>query len=145
MGTLYGTRQVAFWRTETTAAWTDCLYAVPSGIFEEYPVLDGAIVSAEDGIVLCPNEFSPRHQSFQHTRAFRFFQDRGVGLFIPEEAEAKLNYFRIADRDSLDRNSLDETQAYLIRRYNLLGILMICDAKTTFATSQLRELNSSPD
>lgn len=117
IGTLYGVRQVAYWDEESQSTHgKECLFVVP-GVFERWPDVDGAIVTVEDGITLCVNDFSNKAKHFQLSRLYQTFAQRG-GPVRACDLEANCGFLSIADR-TIDRANEETVARYLSRRYGL--------------------------
>jgi hypothetical protein len=117
IGTLYGVRQVAYWDEELqTAHGRECLFVVP-GVFERWPEIDGAIVTVEDSITLCVNDFSDKAESFSVSRLYQSFAQRG-GPVRACDLEANCGFLSIADR-TIDRANEEIVAQYLSQRYGL--------------------------
>jgi hypothetical protein len=117
IGTLYGIRQVAYWdETSQTAHGRECLFVVP-GVFERWPDIDAAIVTVENSITLCVNEFSAKLERFQSSLLYQSFAQRG-GPVSPSNLEANCGFLSIADR-TIDRVSEETVGQYLSERYGL--------------------------
>jgi hypothetical protein len=132
IGTLYGVRQVVYLdETKMEVHGRECLHVVP-GVFERWPEIEAAVVTAGEAITLCVNEFSDRALAFQSSLLCDAFQRRG-GPVKPSDLEGNHGFWSIADR-TIDRRSQETVQRYLSQRYNVEGV-HILDIKNHYVST----------
>lgn len=111
VGTLYGSLDVVMVGPDGGAISKQCFYAVP-GLFEQLPDLDFALISGDEGLLCCANEFSPLEAELRETAMAR---ELGRAFFRPSEREAQSKAV-IADVN-WNRRDRNELQSRLREKY----------------------------
>lgn len=123
VGSLFGVRQVVYYDPDSgEQPMRDCLFARP-GVFERHHQLVGAVVTGDQGITLCVNEFAEDYQSFQDSVLYRSFARIHPPISAKDLAENR-GFFQIEDL-SIDRSDDGVISSYLMKEYGLKKALML--------------------
>lgn len=108
--TLYGSTTLVDWSENGTAG--DCYYFYNSDFHRYRQSLDGAIVSTQQELKLCLNNYSPRYENLKASSLVRAFAN---GVCDPVQREEAGEAY-IVDSE-VDRNNLQDVLDYLRRKY----------------------------
>ena len=123
IGSLFGVRQVVDLGSdrEEKPMW-NCLFAQP-GVFEKHSEIVAVLVSIEDSITLCVNEFAKDHDEFRESLVYHSFARIHPPISATDLAENR-GFLEIKD-PSVDRKNNQSVADYLARRYSLMNPILL--------------------
>ena len=91
VGSLFGIRQICYWdRSIPGYALRGCLLVVP-GVFEQYPEIQGVVISQGNSLGFCVNESSNKFNYFKNSRIYTAFESKGQPTSANDLTESRIS------------------------------------------------------
>jgi len=121
-GSLFGTRQAAYWDEDGKGRYRDCLYAMP-GVFERHPELCACVIdpSGFGPVNIAINEFAPDKESFETSKLYRTAVENHA--LVTEAGLVERNWM-VCDR-GLERRDEAVVATHLQEKYGLEKVMIL--------------------